>query len=115
MEQFIKGFITSTHTLQITERDLLSTQKEALSKAKRKALKGNVVQKDGVITIKDVRQKWVTCMENEVEKHRKALVRAENKKKRDCEALHKKVTKAFKAIGKELKEVVKARETRLKH
>ena len=114
MERFIKGSITTAHTLQITERDLLSTRKEAIDKAKRKALKGNVVQKGGVITIKDIRARQVTRMENEVEKHRKALIRAENKEKRDQEALHRKVTKAFKAIGKELKQVVKAREARLK-
>lgn len=95
MKRFIKGSITSAYTLQITERDLLSTQKEALSKAKRKVLKGNVVQKSEVITVKEVRQKRVTHMKNEVEKHRKALVRAENKEKRDLEALHKKVVKAF--------------------
>ena len=113
VERFIKGSITTAHTLQITERDLLSTRKEAIDKAKRKALKGNVVQKGGVITIKDIRARQVTRMENEVEKHRKALIRAENKEKRDQEALHRKVTKAFKAIiGKELKQVVKAREAR---
>ena len=114
MEQFIKGSITTAHTLQITERDLLSTQKEAINKAKRKALKQNVVQKGGVITIKDIRVRQVTRIENKVEKHKKALIRAENKEKRDQEALHKKVTKAFKAIGKELKQVVKAREAWLK-
>ena len=72
------------------------------------------MQKGRVITIKDIRARQVTHMGNEVEKHRKALIRAENKEKRDQEALHRKVTKAFKAIGKELKQVVKAREAQLK-
>ena len=113
VERFIKGSITSAHTLQITERDLLATRQEAVARVKRKVLKGNVAQKGGVITVKEVRRKTVTRMDSEVEKQKRALTRAENKEKREQAVLDKKLAKAFKAIWKELKEVVKAREARL--
>ena len=48
--------------------------------------------------MKDVRHKMVTQMDSEVEKNRRALIRAENKEKREQAALDKKLAKAFKAI-----------------
>ena len=54
---FIKGSITSAHTHQLSERDLIAIHQEAISKATQKKLSENVAQKGGVISVKDVRQK----------------------------------------------------------
>ena len=102
VNRFIKGSITSAYTRQLSERDLLATREEAISKAARKRLSGNVAQKGGIIRVGDVRRKAVKRMESEVEKAERALIRAQAKELRETIAMEKKFKKAFKGFAKEV-------------
>ncbi|SLM40452.1 HTH CenpB-type DNA-binding domain [Lasallia pustulata] len=114
VNQFIRGSIASVHSLQLSERDLLAIREEANVKASRKKLGGRVAQKSGVITVKDVRAKTMTREQDDVVKARRALAMAEDKVTREQEAIEKKWTKAWKAIGKELRVVFKTYKKSLK-
>ena len=76
--------------------------------ATRKKLSGKVAQKSGVISVKEVRAKTIAQDQDEVDKAKRALARAENKILREKEAVEKGITKAWKAVGKELRVVIKA-------
>ena len=90
VERFIKGSITSAHARQLSERDLQITRKEAVSKATRKRLNGNVAQKGGVISVGDVRRKAVERVETEVEKAERTLLRTQGRAEQKEAALNQK-------------------------
>ncbi len=77
LERFIRGSLTSVFTYYLLDRDVDATYKEAAAPAARKKLTGWVAQKGGVITVREVRGKIAKRAEDEVEKARSALRRAE--------------------------------------
>ena len=94
LNRFIRGSVTNSLRCSIAEHDLEITHCEAITRAARKKLTGRVVQKGGVITVRDVRAKVTRKEETEVEKARKALERAEVaelKKENTKIAAHKKL------------------------
>ncbi len=108
VDRFIKGSITSAHTRQLSERDLMATRQEAISKATQKKLSGNVAQKGGVISVKDVRQKAHQRQETEVQKAEKVLFRAQNKEDRRQNFIDRTTTRLFKAYGKQVGPKIRA-------
>ena len=108
VDRFIKGSITSAHTRQSSERDLMATRQEAISKATRKKLSGNVAQKGGVISVKDVRQKAYQRQETELQKAEKILWRAQGKEERRQIFIDRTTARLFKAYGKQVGSKIQA-------
>ena len=108
VDRFIKGSITSAHTRQLSERDLMATRQEAISKATQKKLSGNVAQKGGVISVKDVRQKAHQRQETEVQKAEKVLFRAQNKEDQRQNFIDRTTTRLFKVYGKQVGPKIRA-------
>ena len=109
LDRFIRGSVSNSLRCSIAERDLEITYSEAIACATRKKLTGRVAQKGGVITVRDIQAKVTKRAENEVEKARKALDRAEAaelKKENAKIAAHKKLRKQ---LHKELRAYLKAR------
>lgn len=63
---------------KIVEDKLKSVQRHAATKAAQKKLIGKVAQKDGVITVKDVRVSFQAKKENELQKVKAAVQKALN-------------------------------------
>ncbi len=109
LDRFICGSVSNSLRCFITERDLKITYNEAIARAARKKLIGRVAQKGKLITVRDVQAKVTKRAENEVEKARRALDRAEAaelKKENARIAAQKKIRKQ---LHKELKVYLKAR------
>lgn len=109
LEQFICDSLTSAFTHYLLDRDLDTTYKEAVAHVARKKLTGRVVQKEGMVTRREIRGKITKRAEDKVEKARNALRRAKiaTKKKEKAEINTQKRTK--KALFKEVKAYLKAR------
>ncbi|MCJ1349797.1 hypothetical protein MMC31_008038 [Peltigera leucophlebia] len=109
LERFIRGSLTSAFTHYLLDRDLDATFKEAPARAARKKLTGRVAQKGRVIILREVRGRITKRAEDEVEKARNAVRRAEIAagKKEKAEIIAQKRTK--KALFKEVKAYLEAR------
>ena len=77
LEQYIRGSLTSAFTYHLLDRDLDATYKEAAANAARKKITGRVAQKERVITIREIRGRTTKRTEDEAEKPKNALRRAE--------------------------------------
>ena len=66
--RFIKGSVANANLLELTQRDLQATHTAALAKRARKKLAGTVVQKGGIVTVRDVRHNHLHRTQEEVER-----------------------------------------------
>ncbi len=109
LERFIRGSLTSAFTLYLLDQDLDAAYKEAAARVAQKKLTGRVAKKGGVITVCEIRGRITKKAEDEVEKARNALRRAEiaAEKKAKAEINAQKRTK--KTLFKKVKAYLKAR------
>lgn len=106
-DRFICGLVFYFFWWSITERNLKIIYREDITCPARKKLTGKVVQKAGVITVRDVWVKVTKQAETEVQKAKKALDRVEAavlKKKNARMTVQKKLQKQ---LHKELKVYLK--------
>ena len=59
MRCFIKGSIANANLLELTQRDLQAIHTAALAKRARQKLAGIVVQKGGIVIVRDVRHNYL--------------------------------------------------------
>ena len=77
LDRFIRGSVSNFFRYFIVKRNLEIIYSEAITHAACKKLMDRVAQKRGVITVRDMGAKITKRAENEMEKARKALDRAE--------------------------------------
>ena len=84
----------------MTQRDLQATHTAALAKRARKKLAGTVVQKGGIVTVRDVRHNHLHRTQEEVEREEGRQKRAETARQKKIFLYGKAIAKRFGLVGK---------------
>ena len=100
MGRFIKGSVANANLLELTQRDLQAIHTAALAKRARKMLAGTVVQKGGIVTVRDVRQNHLHRTQEEVEREEGRQKRAETARQKKIFLYGKAIAKRFGLVGK---------------
>ena len=88
------------YSVELTQRDLQATHTAALAKRARKKLAGTVVQKGGIVTVRDVRHNHLHRTQEEVEREEGRQKRAETARQKKIFLYGKAIAKRFGLVGK---------------
>ena len=84
VQRFLKGVIAIAHSYDLSEAELREAKSARIRKASQKKLAGKVAQKGGVIYAEHVRSMVVKVVEDEEEKARGVIARADEKRAREA-------------------------------
>ena len=104
LRKFMKGAIARIHSGQLAEDQLATQQKAELERAARKKGTSRVIQKGGVLYVKDARERIAARHVDEVAKAEAIIERARKSALKEQEKLEKLAVKEAKALLKFQKE-----------
>lgn len=90
LSRFIKGSIASAHSRQIVEDELKTVQHHATARTVCKKFTGTITQKDGVITVGDVRASFQVKKKSELQKAKVVVQRVLDALQKQKDLEHKK-------------------------